>query len=252
MIHKSLQLSSFSCRHIGNFIYIYSWMGIAVKRTLNVVLLMSIVTLMSGCSTKYHVHINGFLDAARAQAITPDACILIVEDEENDNPIFYSEVKHKIEMLLTSKGNTICPPESADYQLLFGYGMDSGRTIRGTRMIHEPSHIVTIRRSNSKGGHSYSNIHIPGSTYSVPYSETIFGHWLTLYLYDAPKTEKALVPSKPLWIGEITSNASSSDLREMINPMLVAAFDHFGANTHKRIKEIIVETDPRVKQLAED
>ncbi len=220
-----------------------------MKKILRIVCLVSATAFMGGCSSKYHVQVNGFLDAAEAQAITPGACILIVEDEESDNPIFHSEVKRKIEGLLISKGFTTCSPESADYQLLFGYGMDSWRTIQGTRQVHGPVRFLTIRRSNSKGGHSYSTIHIPGSSYSVPYSHTVFSHWLKLYLYDVSQAEEASAPSNPLWIGEITSSDSSSDLREIINPMLVAAFEHFGENTHKLISEIMDRADPRVSQL---
>ncbi len=97
-----------------------------------------------------------------------------------------------------------------------------------------------------------STIHIPGATYSVPYSETIFGHWLTFYLYDAAPAEDASNPNKPLWIGEISCHTHSSDLREIISPMLVAAFEHFGQNTHKRIRETIKITDRRLKQLNSD
>jgi len=207
---------------------------------------------MLGCASKYQVHVNGFLDSARAPAIQPGACILMVEDEESKNPIFHSEVKRKIETLLTARGFSLCPAESADYQLLFGYGMDSGRTVERTRMVHEPSHIVTIRRSDSKGGHTYSTIHVPGLTYSVPYSQTIFSHWLTLYLYEAPTAEAASAAPKPLWIGEITSSDPSSDLRKLINPMLVAAFEHFGENTRERIREVIAPSDLRMKQLKGD
>jgi hypothetical protein len=223
-------------------------MEIAMKRIVKIAIIC-LAAFMTGCSTKYHVHVNGFLDTAHSREIVPNACILIVEDEENDNPIFHSEVKQKIQTLLKAKGFALCPPDSAEYQLLFGYGMDSGRTIQGTRMMHEPSQLVTIRRSNSKGGHSYSTIHVPGLTYSVPYSHTVFSHWLKLYLYDIPNAEETSAPPKPLWIGEITSSDPSSDLREIISPMLVGAFEHFGENTHKRIKEIIEQTDPRLKEL---
>jgi len=230
-------------------LYTCAWMEIIMEKILKIVFLVSLTTFMVGCASKYHVHINGFLDSARAPAITPRACILIVEDEENNNPIFHSEVKRKIQTLLASKGFSLCPPETADYQLLFGYGMDSGRTVQRARMIHEPSQIVTIRRSDSKGGHAYSTIHVPGLTYSVPYSQTVFSHWLTLYIYDAPKAEETSVAPKPLWIGEITSSDASSDLRKIINPMLVAAFEHFGENTRERIREVIAQTDPRMRQL---
>ena len=220
-----------------------------MEKILKIVFFVSLTAAMAGCSAKYHVHINGFLDSARVPAITPSACILIVEDEESNNPIFHSEVNRKIQALLTAKGFSLCPPESADYQLLFGYGMDSGRTVQRTRMVHEPSQIVTVRRSDSNGGHSYSTIHVPGLTYSVPYSQTIFSHWLTLYIYDAPQAEATSASPKPLWIGEITSSDASSDLRKLINPMLVAAFEHFGENTRERIREVIAPSDSRLRQI---
>lgn len=217
----------------------------------SIVLLAVLGVFMSGCSSKYRVHVNGFLDTTRAQTITPGASILMVEEgeEEDSNPIFQSEVKQKVRMLLESQGYRIGTTDSADYQLFFRYGMDSGRTVRSTRLMHEPSQIVTVHRSNNKGGTSYSTIHIPGKTYSVPYSETIFGHWLTLYLYDASKAEDSSTPDKPIWIGEVSNYSPSSDLREMINPMLIAGFEHFGQNTHKRVTSVMKKTDERVTQL---
>ena len=208
--------------------------------------------LVAGCSAKYHVSVNGFLDVTRAQAVAPAARIFMVEEDQKNNPLFQDEVKQKIHGLLLSRGYTTVQAESADYQLLFRYGMDSGQTVEGTRLVHEPSQIVMVHRSNNRGGQSYSTIHMPGATYRVPYSETIFGHWLTLYLYDAAPTEDVSIPNKPIWIGEISCHVSSSDLREIINPMLVAAFEHFGQNTHKLIRETIKTTDPRVRQLNGD
>ncbi len=210
---------------------------------------MMMAAFVAGCSTKYHVHVNGFLDVTRTQAIAPVVRVFMVEEEENSNPLFQHEVKEKIHKLLLSRGYTIGQSESAGYHLLFRYGVDSGQTIEGTRLAHEPGQIMTIHRSNHRGGRSYSTIHIPGATYSVPYSETIFGHWLTLYLYDAAPAEDAPIPNNPLWIGEISCHTHSPDLREIINPMLVAAFEHFGQNTHKRVRETIKISDRRLKQL---
>jgi hypothetical protein len=64
-----------------------------------------------------------------------------------------------------------------------------------------------------------------------------------------PKAKSASGPYKPIWIGEISCHVSSSDLREIISPMLIAAFEHFGQNTHKRVRETIKITDPRLNQL---
>jgi hypothetical protein len=57
--------------------------------------------------------------------------------------------------------------------------------------------------------------------------------------------------AEPLWIGEITSAGPSPDLRELINYMLTAAFEHFGEDTGKRVNEFFSEDDERVKLLIE-
>jgi hypothetical protein len=213
------------------------------------IVLLGLGTLIMGCSGKYHVAVNGFLDTKRVSTIVPDARVGILLDDDADNPIFRNEVSQKIETLLTTKGYRVSPPDSADYQLSFQYGMDAGKTVHSTRLMHDPPDIVTIRRTNSKGGHSYSTIHVPGSTYYVSHSETVFGGWLVLHLYETPKSEQASSEAKPVWIGEIVSSSTSSDLREAINPMLIAAFDYFGKNTEKRIENTISKTDPRLKHL---
>ncbi len=220
-----------------------------MAKTITRMMLLSLVTLITGCSGKYHVAVNGFLDTARVSDIATGTRVGILVDDDSDNPIFRNEVSRKIETLLAAKGYTVSPPESADYQLSFQYGMDAGKTVHSTRLVHDPPDIVTIRRTNSKGGHSYSTIHVPGSTYYVPHSETVFGGWLVLHVYKTPTSQADSSEEKPIWIGEIVSSSASSDLREAINPMLIMAFDYFGKNTEKRIEESISKTDPRLKRL---
>jgi len=57
--------------------------------------------------------------------------------------------------------------------------------------------------------------------------------------------------AEPLWISEIASTGSGSDLRGTINYMLVAAFEHFGHDTGKRVIERLSENDERLKFLIE-
>ncbi len=99
---------------------------------------------------------------------------------------------------------------------------------------------------NSYGGFPYSTIRTPGYTTYVPYSYTVYTRWLKLSLFDSSFIEHKV---DPLWIGTITSSGRSSDLREVLNYMLVCAFDHFGENTKKQIITELPADDKRVKAL---
>ena len=99
---------------------------------------------------------------------------------------------------------------------------------------------------SSYGGSSYSTIQTPGYTTYIPYSYTVFTRQLKLFLFDNSVMERKV---DPLWIGTITSTGTSSDLREVINYMLVCAFDHFEENTKKRINITLIKGDKRAKAL---
>lgn len=51
---------------------------------------------------------------------------------------------------------------------------------------------------------------------------------------------------KPLWIGEIASVGLDSDLRELMNYMLIVGFEYFGEDTGRRVSEVISKNDDRV------
>ncbi len=89
-----------------------------------------------------------------------------------------------------------------------------------------------------------------GYTTYVPYSTVVYTRWLVLRLIDgiAYRTSQK---AKPIWIGEVTSAGTSSDLRKLINYMLIAALEHFGQDTGKRVNELFFEDDERIKLLME-
>ncbi len=211
--------------------------------------LVGTIGLTTGCSTKYIVHVNGYLDGKDAQQVTSGACICVIESKNEENPLFVTEVRRKIESLLRLKGYGICPDVSADYRLVFQCGMDSGKTVDRDQLMQEPGHYVRVRSHEGGDSDSYSTVYIPGSSYWVTHSETVFTSWLSLSLYVAPKAQEELDAPRPLWVGEITSSGLSSDLREMIDPMLIGAFEHFGQNTRKQVRKIIPKSDPRLPIL---
>ena len=74
--------------------------------------------------------------------------------------------------------------------------------------------------------------------------------WLVLKLIDG-KAYRLSNNAEPLWISEVASTTPGSDLREITNYMLIAAFEHFGQDTGTRVNELFSEDDERIKLLIE-
>ena len=55
--------------------------------------------------------------------------------------------------------------------------------------------------------------------------------------------------SRPVWVGEAHSVGASSDLRTVLNYLLVADFKEFGKNTGKAVTMEIEAQDPEVASL---
>jgi len=55
--------------------------------------------------------------------------------------------------------------------------------------------------------------------------------------------------SRPVWVGEARSVGASSDLRLVLNYLLVADFKEFGKNTGKAVTVEIGEGSPEVYSL---
>jgi hypothetical protein len=54
---------------------------------------------------------------------------------------------------------------------------------------------------------------------------------------------------RSVWVGEARSAGASSDLREVLNSLLIAAFEQLGRNTGKALPVTIKENDPRFTEL---
>jgi hypothetical protein len=55
--------------------------------------------------------------------------------------------------------------------------------------------------------------------------------------------------SHTVWVGEVRSTGTTSDLRKVLSPLLIAAFEQFGKNTGKALPSWIKQDDPRVREL---
>ena len=199
-----------------------------------------------GCATRYNVGVNGFSATGTTLKIPQVSSIYTVKDSNAPNPIFEREVATKIQKLVNSKGYAVGAENKANYYLLFEYGIDSGQTVFSRAAVHHPGGRATA----TSFGLSWSHIDTPGYTTYVPYPRTVYTCWLVLKLTDG-NSYRSSQKTEPLWIGEITSTGPSSDLREVINYMLIPAFEHFGENTGKRLNKVVSEGDERVNVLKE-
>jgi len=190
-----------------------------------------------GCST-YQVGINGYSASGADLELPQNSSISVVADTNAPNPLFEKEVASKIQKILNEKGYSCAHVGKADFYLFFEYGVSSGENKTGVRPIYHVGGTAT-----------YSTIQTPGYTTYVPYSYTVFTRQLKLFLFDNSVMERKV---DPLWSGTITSTGTSSDLREVINYMLVCAFDHFGENTKKRINITLIKGDKRAKALIDN
>ena len=212
--------------------------------------LFILLCLSTGC-TRIQVGVNGFTPTGTTLQLPPYSSIVVFEDPNTQNPIFEKEIAGKIQKLLNSKGYATSTFEKANFYLLFQYAIDSGRTTTGALPMYHTGGTATVNTINSSGGYSYSTVQMPGYTSYMPYSRTTYTRWLVLRLIDGKKFQETQ-KIEPVWIGEITSFGSSSDLRSIVNYLLVAAFEHFGENTKRRVMKILFEGDKRVKLLMEN
>ena len=201
---------------------------------------LPLLFLSLGCATSYSIAVNGYSATGQVVHIPDGASISVVTDSNVPNPILEKEIAAKIKKLLAMQGYTT-DANKPSYYLLFNYGIDAGRTVTDIVPIHHPGYYRP---------YPYSSTYWFGYTTYIPYSEVIHTRWLTLKLIDG-QAYRASKSAEPVWIGEIASAGLSSDLRELMNYMLIAAFEHFAEDTQRQITEYITKNDERVWLLTE-
>jgi hypothetical protein len=199
---------------------------------------LSLICLSLGCAASYNVGVNGYSSSGQTLQIQKESSIQVVPDSNAPNPILEKEIAAKIQKLLNKKGYTT-ETDKADYYLLFDYGISSGRYVTRTYPVYHSGLYCDYPFS-----YGYSH----GYTTYMAYSSIVHDRWLVLKLFDS-KTYRTNKKAGPLWIGEAASSGPGSDLRNLINYMLVAALEHFGRDTGKRVNELFSEDDERVKSL---
>jgi hypothetical protein len=77
---------------------------------------------------------------------------------------------------------------------------------------------------------------------------TLYDRWLLIKVVKGP-AHPAQKTAPPVWVGEARSVGASSDLRVVLNYLLVADFREFGKNTGKAVTMEIDAQNPEVTSL---
>jgi hypothetical protein len=190
-----------------------------------------------GCTTTYLVHVNGFSE--RGEPIKENASIYVSIDPNSGNPIFDDEIKAKIELLLKQHGYIPAVSlENSDYRLAFKTGLDSHR-VTGYMPLYRPYFGFYDR---------YWGYYDFGYYGYVPYFETYYDQWLVMKVFSS-KSDGTGRDQQVVWIGEAMLATAASDVRRLVNYLLIAGFEYFGQDTGRQMVVEIEPDDPRVLEL---
>jgi hypothetical protein len=200
--------------------------------------LLTLPICAAGCTSTYMVHVNGFSEVN--EPIKENASIYVAVDPNSRNPIFDNEIKTRIETLLKQQGYVpAANVEHSNYRLAFETGLDS-HSVSGYTPLYRP--YFGFR------GRYWGYYHFGYYGY-VPYIDTYYDQWLIIRVF-APKPGDSTGTGQVIWIGEAMVATDDADLRQVVNYLLVAVFEHFGQDTGRQIVVKIAPDDPRVLEIS--
>jgi len=213
------------------------------------ILLAFLGAVASVCATaaRYQLQVNGYTENTAIAPFIPGASFSVLDDQEAKNPLLEKEIKAKLEKLLTKYGYPLVPYDKADYYLKFSYGMGAPQAVSVT----SPSVGFGIGFGSGCWGwgpYGAYGLYWPG--YSPYYTETqtLFNRWLVITVVEG-KPYRESGKSRTVWVGDVRSIGTSSDFREVVNSLLIAAFEQFGKNTGKAVSADVSQNDPRYQEL---
>ena len=177
----------------------------------------------------------------------------MIENKEAKNPLLEAEIKGKITKLLETRGYPVTTFEKADYCLFFAYGMGEPRSVS----VGHAGLFWQYRLGGGRGiwlGRRLGRLGRP-----LRFRRDALGglrrqrHPLRPLAADQ-RGGGARLPdpakmSRPVWVGEARSVGASSDLRMVLNYLLVADFKEFGKNTGQAVPMEIEAENPEVYSL---
>ncbi len=194
-----------------------------------------------GCANYYSVKVNGYTGAGTTGEIKSGGTFFVMENKEAKNPLLEAEIREKITRLLEERGYPVTTKfDKADYYLFFNYGMGEPRNV--TVVTPDYGWGWGVGFGGGPGWYFLVGaVWCPTHRYA---NTTTYDRWLLINVVEGPPY-RANKESRPVWVGEAKSLGASSDLRVVLNYLLVADFKEFGKNTGKAITVEMKRTIPR-------
>ncbi|MCG3127238.1 MAG: hypothetical protein CHACPFDD_02096 [Phycisphaerae bacterium] len=191
---------------------------------------------LTGC-TRFESRVTAYLSRELPFPQSGEtSTIAVIAKTTPEEPLLEREVARKIEVLLEQRGYAIKPVGTANHVLFAYFAIDSGNTVSGTYNAYVPGGTAYTNVYTSTGQWATATTQLPGRTEQRSYSYRFFTRYLGATLYDHPRFVASTAEKKDdavVWRATTTSAGSSSDLRSVIDYLLVATFEHFGADTGK-------------------
>jgi hypothetical protein len=203
--------------------------------------------LLTGCSTKYTVSSNTFVDYDAIPYGFDKGSSFCIASENDENVLFTKEVENKIACLLRAKGFEIVDADSAQYALVFDFSMSSySKVINTLKHIPNQTQRTKGKISGNEGNSTkYEENTETSQAVYVPETHTFYDRKFTIEVCHNHDQKN----DAPLWSGTFSSEGKSSDLRGIIDYLLIPAFENFGKSTGRCIEITLDEKDKQVHSL---
>ncbi len=219
---------------------------------------LPLLLLFGSCAKHVAVTSNAFADNQLLPYGLPIGSSFFIAKTEGDNSLLAKEVSYKIGRILEDKGYLVTDSASADYYVRFKASMASSTALVSVPK-YIPGPIKTTKGISYKDGKRTEyeeRTQSFGSTVYVPEEQTFFHKTLTIYVHNAQhgRIHRHIINTgsydkTPVWQCSSSSSDRSSDLREALDYLLVAAFKHFGKNTQRDVHTSVRSDDQEVKNL---
>jgi hypothetical protein len=209
------------------------------------------LAFLCSCTRHYSISVDTYADRQFIPNGFRAGSSFAIFPAKDENPMFSKEVSQKISQILQDRGYRVESVKKADYVLIFNSAMTSTTTqINVPRYIPGQTQTTSGSVYGNRGyGGSYSEkTQSSGTTVYVPQDYTFFTRGLAVYVYDAEMYRKH-EKEEQVWSGLAISSGENSDLRQVIDYLLISVFSYFGDNTKKSVKIDMAEDNEKVHKL---
>ena len=205
-------------------------MGKIFLRKYLLAMLIVMLMLLNACASFYDVSVIGF---SKEEQIVLDNQRIFVYTNDNVIDELVSDFEKKIKKAIIKEGYiTVENKSSAEFLLFFDYRVDTVGFITPSKNDYD---------LNISAGEVES--------VSTKNASPMFNRRLQLKLFDA-----SYIPSKktpePIWIGDIISMGNHSDIRDIMDALIVTGIAHLGKNTENQKSYKISLKDERIEALS--